>query len=165
MLSETAETEALTILQLMIAQNLSNTTGAPCTPFSMLDIQQYIEFFDFSKKLEERQGGMPVSKAIIITNIMANFYTFRSLNSKSEQKTRIERMSLLKIIITVACWGMPPNYLQRFEAACNEYQRTLQSGSWASFLDLVRKERAAANVVVSNPFFEFDITMPSTTHR
>jgi len=39
----------------------------------MLDIQRYIEFFDFSKKLEERQGGMPISKAVIVTNIMANF--------------------------------------------------------------------------------------------
>jgi hypothetical protein len=71
-------------------------------------------------------------------------------------------MPLLKIVVAVACWGMPPNYSRRFDTAYNEYRRTLQPASWTSFLDLVRKERAAANVVVSS---RVPYVTPSTTHQ
>jgi hypothetical protein len=52
-------------------ENLTNTDGVACTPFSMVDIQRYIDFFEFSKKLET--DGVPVAKSIIISNILANF--------------------------------------------------------------------------------------------
>ena len=81
--------EALTVLQIMIArkyvpkentcylthwpENLINTDGVPCTPFSMVDIQRYIDFFEFSNKLGARHGGDVVAKNMIIANIMANF--------------------------------------------------------------------------------------------
>jgi hypothetical protein len=58
------------ILQL---ENLTNTDGIACTPFSMVDIQGYIDFFEFSKKLEAKSGGVPVAQTIIIANIIANF--------------------------------------------------------------------------------------------
>jgi hypothetical protein len=45
---------------------------------------------------------------------------------------------------------MPPNYLRRFNAAHDVYRRTRQRAAWHLFLDQVRKERAAANVVVSS---------------
>jgi hypothetical protein len=54
-------------------ENLTNADGVACTPFSMAEIQQYIEFLDFSKKLEAEGGGVPVAKNIIIANIIANF--------------------------------------------------------------------------------------------
>ena len=57
------------------------------------------------------------------------------------------------MFIILACWGMPPNYLRRFDAAHNLYGRTLQPDAWKSFLDIVRQERAAANVLVSNPAY------------
>jgi len=54
----------------------------------------------------------------------------------------------LQTILTLACWGMPPSYLRRFHAAYDAHRKTLQPAPWESFLDQVRKERAAANVVV-----------------
>ena len=62
-------------------ENLTNDTEQPCTPFSMQDIQEYIDFFDFSESLGNRpDGGMPTAKCVIIANIMANFCAFRSSN-------------------------------------------------------------------------------------
>ena len=54
-------------------ENLINMDGVPCTPFSMVDIQQYKDFFEFSNKLGVRHGGDVVAKKMIIANIMANF--------------------------------------------------------------------------------------------
>ena len=45
----------------------------------MQDIQQYIEFFTFSKTLNaSNDDDMPVAKKIIITNIIANFCAWYS---------------------------------------------------------------------------------------
>ena len=43
---------------------------------------------------------------------------------------------------------MPPDYLGRFQLACNAYRRTLHVAHWQSFVEQIRKERAAANVMV-----------------
>lgn len=145
----------------------------------MQDIQQYIDFFNFSKTLAtspdlDNDIHKPVAKNIIIANIMLNFCALYFLiwffgpysTADSIQQPDVntiapggtETLSLSKIAIAVACWGMPPNYLRRFHAAYDVYLRTFQPASWQSFLDQVRKERAAANVVVSSrlpPFFFF----------
>lgn len=91
--SDHAETAALRVLQLMAArkcistrlytccltyrpENLTNADRTPHTPFSMEDIQRYIDFFEFSDKLKDKPVGVTdvsVAKNIIIANIMANF--------------------------------------------------------------------------------------------
>ena len=58
--------------------------------------------------------------------------------------------TISKMILTIACCGMPPNYSGRFSTSYDLYRQTLQRAQWQAFLDQVRKERAAANVVVSN---------------
>lgn len=135
----------------------------------MLDIQRYIDFFNFSRTLEASHDDLPIAKGMIISNIIANFCASFALvsapgfniiadehslqNSRPTQSDGAKTKSWLKIITIVACWGMPPNYLQRFHAAHNMYGRTLQPEEWKSFLDVVRGERAAANVLVSYRFF------------
>jgi len=145
-----AETEALGILQLMVAQNLTNISGIAVTPFSMEDIQRFIDFINLSKTLDTgNEKPINVARSIIITNIIANFYTYQ-LDDRlivARPITRTLTAHLWKRALTVACWGMPPNYLRRFTAAHDIYRRTRQRAAWHLFLDQVRKERAAANVV------------------
>jgi len=86
-----AEKEALTMLQLMVVrkrihliwillhsylslpENLANLEGMARTPFSMPDIQRYIDFFNFSKTLEASDNDVPSAKGFVISNIIANF--------------------------------------------------------------------------------------------
>lgn len=59
------------------------------------------------------------------------------------------RENLLKVL----CFGMPPNHSERFEQASRVYLQTLQSSQWKYFVDEVKGERAAANVMVRYLFY------------
>ena len=67
-------------------------------------------------------------------------------NTTTSERSRLEQ--LLNIVVTLSCCGMPPNYPRRFLAARREYRRTLQPAQWQSFIDQVKRERVAANVMV-----------------
>jgi len=134
----------------MTAQNLTYTGGIGFSPFSMQEIQQYFDFFDHSKPLGER--GNWIAKNIICTNIIAYFYRRRLGNLDEIKNGSAEAMTLSKIVNKVACWGMPPNYLRRFNIAYDIFRQTRHPGSWQSFLDQVRRDRAAANVVFVSSF-------------
>lgn len=53
-----------------------------------------------------------------------------------------------QIMLNILCFGMPPNHSKRFEQASRVYLQTLQSSQWKYFVDEVKGERAAANVMV-----------------
>ncbi len=181
-LPKNAEKDALTMLQLMIVrkhisqepytyifisrpENLADSEGVARTPFSMPDIQRYIDFLTFSRTLEDSHDDVPSAKGFIICNIIANFCAPFALVSTPGPYITTDESQLQpamtthadtnrwKVVIIFACWGMPPNYVRRFDAAYDTYGRTLQPDAWKSFLDVVRRERAAANVLVSSRLF------------
>jgi len=53
-----------------------------------------------------------------------------------------------QILLNILCFGMPPNHSKRFEQASRMYLQTLQSSQWKYFVNEVKGERAAANVMV-----------------
>lgn len=56
------------------AENLTNISGIAVTPFSMEDIQKFIDFINLSKSLDTgNDKPINVARSIIITNIIANF--------------------------------------------------------------------------------------------
>jgi len=154
-----AGTEALRVLQVMAVQNLTSPSEITQAPFTMPEIQQYVDFIKFSND-PLLDGGVSIAKTIIISNILAIFYLHRSKTFHAFEDDRDETSSvhvhanpyscwptMSKMVLTMACCGMPPNYSRRFSTSYNLYRRTLQRAQWQTFLDQVRKERAAANVV------------------
>ena len=59
------------------------------------------------------------------------------------------RSKLLNSFLLVVCYGIPPDYDQRFEAARERYAMTFQPETWESFIAQLVYERSTMNIVVS----------------
>ncbi|KAJ7199755.1 hypothetical protein GGX14DRAFT_544988 [Mycena pura] len=86
-LPDNAEKEAIHILHLATALNLTNEKEIAPTPFSLQEIQSYVDFFNFSRDICTPCDDKRIVKAIIIIVIIANFSSNMGIISKSD-KTR-----------------------------------------------------------------------------
>jgi hypothetical protein len=56
-------------------ENLTSPSEITQAPFTMPEIQQYVDFIKFSNE-PLLDGGVPIAKTIIISNILAIFCAF-----------------------------------------------------------------------------------------
>ena len=148
-------------------ENLAHPSDLPRTPFSASEIDDYTKFLQPS---ETKISNICFSETIVIAHILANYckiyfshwtacsakciyedsHRYATAAYKNPPTTPPKRFR--QILLKILCFGMPPNHRRRFEQASRVYLQTLQNSQWKYFVDEVKGERAAANVMVRYHF-------------
>jgi len=58
-----------------------------------------------------------------------------------------------RVLVVIACCGIPPDYDARFADAQSKQEETFQPDTWESFIDHIKTERSNMNILVGTSIF------------